>query len=94
MVSVTLRGIREDIYRAFKAKAALLGISLKKALEEAMKLWINSTETEWRVTIDADEIVARLRADPAEPFVFQPKSNIGATADVEWARKKLGMMQS
>jgi len=62
MVNVTIRGVRDDVYRVFKAKAALRGISVQKALEEAIKLWIKSFDEEFS-SRDVDDVIRFLRED-------------------------------
>ena len=39
-MDVIIRGLDQDLHRKFKAEAAMRGISLSKALEEAMKVWL------------------------------------------------------
>ena len=41
-MDVIVRGLDEKLHRKFKAEAALKGISLSKALEEAMRTWLRS----------------------------------------------------
>jgi len=90
MVNVTIRGVRDDVYRVFKAKAALRGISVQKALEEAIKLWIKSFDEEFS-SRDVDDVVRFLRENPAEPFVFGKEEKFDLRVGREWARKKLGL---
>lgn len=65
----------------------------KKALEEAMVLWIK----QGTILIDIGEIDAimeYLRKNPAKPFVYDPSRGITVEANKEWARKKLGISNS
>jgi len=54
MTSITIKGINDEIYRRFRALATLRGISIQKALEEAMVLWIK----QGTILIDVGEIDA------------------------------------
>jgi hypothetical protein len=51
-MDVIVRGLDEKLHRKFKAEAALRGISLSKALEEAMRTWLRS---ESMVALDENE---------------------------------------
>ena len=93
MTSITIKGINDEIYRRFRALATLRGISIQKALEEAMVLWIK----QGTILIDVGEIDAimeYLRKNPAKPFVYDPSRGITVEANKEWARKKLGISNS
>jgi len=92
MVNVTIRGIREDIYRVFKAKAALRGISVQQALEEAIKLWVKVVEEEFS-SRSVDDVIRLLRENPAKPFVFMKGEKFDLRVEREWAKKKLGLRQ-
>jgi len=91
MGSVTLRGIDSELYRMFKAIATLRGITVQRALEEAMELWVrmNSHVLAER---DVDAIIEYLRRNPAEPFVFMPREG-QIKRWGPWSKKKLGMTQ-
>jgi plasmid stability protein len=52
-MDVIVRGLDEKLHRKFKAEAALRGISLSKALEEAMRTWLRSENN--KVAIDENE---------------------------------------
>jgi len=52
-MDVIVRGLDEKLHRKFKAEAALKGISLSKALEEAMKAWLRSENN--KVALDENE---------------------------------------
>ncbi|MHA1589606.1 MAG: FitA-like ribbon-helix-helix domain-containing protein [Candidatus Njordarchaeales archaeon] len=92
MPSVTIRGISDEIYRRFKALAALRGISIQKALEEAMLLWIRQSSLSIDVG-DVDSVIDFIRKNPAKPFVYNMGKEISSEADRKWAEKKLGMKQ-
>ena len=68
MSSVTLRGINNKLYKMFKAIATLKGITVQKALEEAIELWIKSNSYVLTES-DADAVIEYLRRNPAEPFI-------------------------
>lgn len=90
MVNVTIRGVRDDVYRVFKAKAALRGISVQEALEEAIKLWIKVVEEEFSLR-SVDDVLRFLRESPAKPFVYGKGERFGLRVDREWAKRKLGL---
>jgi hypothetical protein len=52
-MDVIVRGLDEKLHRKFKAEAALKGISLSKALEEAMRTWLRSESN--KVALDENE---------------------------------------
>jgi hypothetical protein len=52
-MDVIVRGLDEKLHRKFKAEAALKGISLSKALEEAMRTWLRSESN--MVAVDENE---------------------------------------
>ena len=91
MGSVTLRGIDSELYRMFKAIATLRGITIQRALEEAMNLWIR-LNSHVLAEKDVDTIIEYLRKNPAEPFVF-----VFGEGHIKrwnsWARRKIGMTQ-
>jgi len=41
-MDVIVRGLDEKLHRKFKSEAALRGISLSKALEEAIRVWLRA----------------------------------------------------
>ena len=40
-MDTTIRELDDDLYRQAKAKAALMGISIGRAMNEAMRKWIS-----------------------------------------------------
>ena len=92
MPSVTIRGINGEIYRKFKALAALRGISIQKALEEAMLLWIKQASISVDVE-DVDSVIDFIRRNPVKPFVYDVEKEISSEASKKWAEKKLGIKQ-
>ncbi len=92
MSSVTIRGIDDEIYRKFKALAALRGISIREALEEAMLLWIRQGSISIDVE-DVDSVIDFIRRNPAKPFVYDVEKGVSSEADRKWAEKKLGIKQ-
>jgi plasmid stability protein len=52
-MDVIVRGLDEKLHRKFKAEAALKGISLSKALEEAMRTWLRSENN--KLALDENE---------------------------------------
>jgi hypothetical protein len=53
-MDVIVRGLDEKLHRKFKAEAALKGISLSKALEEAMRTWLRLEGN--MVALDENEV--------------------------------------
>jgi len=45
-MDVIVRGMDENLHRKLKAEAAMRGISLSKALEEAVRTWLHSKQDE------------------------------------------------
>jgi len=43
-MDVIIRGMDENLHRKLKAEAAMRGISLSRALEEAVRTWLHSKE--------------------------------------------------
>lgn len=86
MTSITIKGVNENVYRRFKALAALRGISIQKAIEEAMILWIKQSSVSIEVE-DVEGLIEYLRSNPAKPFV-KKKIKEGVK---EWAERKLGL---
>lgn len=41
---VLIKNMDEQLYRMLKAKAALMGISVSEAIQQAISLWLNLTE--------------------------------------------------
>jgi hypothetical protein len=41
---VLIKNMDEQLYRMLKAKAALMGISVSEAIQQAISLWLNVTE--------------------------------------------------
>ena len=91
MSSITLRGINSELYKMFKAIAMLKGITVQKAIEEAMELWIRLNSHVLMET-DVDAVIEYLRKNPAEPFVISLKEKPIKRWN-SWARRKLGMTQ-
>ncbi|MHA1383084.1 MAG: hypothetical protein ACTSR3_04900 [Candidatus Helarchaeota archaeon] len=40
-MNITIKGVKENLYRLFKAEAVKKGKSLKEAINEALEIWIN-----------------------------------------------------
>ena len=89
--SVTLRDVDSKLYRKFKALAMLKGLTIREALEEAMRTWIRQNSHILNEE-NADMVVEYLRRNPAEPFVFIPEKR-SIKGWRTWAKKKLGMTQ-
>ncbi|MEW5761262.1 MAG: hypothetical protein AB1779_10915 [Candidatus Thermoplasmatota archaeon] len=51
MMDTTIRNIDERIYRQLKAKAAMDGISVGKAITQAIKVWLNEERGEKKASL-------------------------------------------
>ncbi|MGB9806389.1 MAG: hypothetical protein ACPLRT_06515 [Thermoproteota archaeon] len=40
-VDVIIRGVDDDLYRKLKSRAALMGLKVSEALQEAIRTWID-----------------------------------------------------
>jgi len=52
-MDVIVRGMDENLHRKLKAEAAMRGISLSRALEEAVRAWLHSKEE--KAALDENE---------------------------------------
>ncbi|MBS7635655.1 hypothetical protein KEJ34_09320 [Candidatus Bathyarchaeota archaeon] len=50
-VNITIRGLNEEVFRRFKAKAVEEGMKLGEAFTQAMEMWIRQRETEHRTSL-------------------------------------------
>ncbi|NVM30232.1 MAG: hypothetical protein HWN65_15415 [Candidatus Helarchaeota archaeon] len=45
-MNVTIKGVKENLYRIFKAEAIKKGITLREAINEAMEKWVKEEKLE------------------------------------------------
>jgi len=89
MNSTALKDVDSNLYRKFRALAKLKGITIKEALEEAIKIWIQLNSHILREKY-IDIVIEYLRRCPVEPFVFKTKEPLIKQWN-SWARRKLGI---
>ena len=54
MMDVLVRGLDTSLYRRLKARAALMGLKVSAAMQEAMDRWLSETGKEVQTESDAD----------------------------------------
>jgi len=62
MMDVLVRGLDPSLYRRLKARAALMGVKVSSAVQEAIDGWLKETEKAIETELDADnEAYERMR---------------------------------
>jgi len=72
--NITVKNVDEEVYKRFKAVAALKGVTLGEALNEAMKLWIKvslSSDKYLQIEVEAEknrEVFRKMEKDLLSKF--------------------------
>lgn len=92
-MDVIIRGLNEELYRQLKAKAALHGHKISRALEDAIRIWVEAGNSVVQDEADANNKAYStmkqdlLRRHPRKYVVFAEGKLLGVANTLEQAGK-------